>query len=346
LLLQRTIVDFVLNVRLAIFGQNTVSKEDSPFSPQGNTMQSKYVQQTLLAIAAVCVACGTLECNSPVGSTSQSIDPVPQLALQHDKAMVLVPSKNSSFVISDPVLDSVRMTLTYNFWIDTAEVTQGDFHSIMDSVYPWFKIHSMFLKYGSGDLYPVFGISWNHAALYCNEKSKRAGLDTVYSYAAITLDTSWFDTFPDPIIAVYLPGIKTNFNSKGFRMPTEAEWMFACRGNSTSEYYWGQDPDSATSYSWTSTNSNRKVNKVCMKHPNQFGIYDMIGNLAEYCNDFYSTFAGKDLIDPIGGTDSTYIVEKGGTFQSSVQQCGLSTRNKTNRESASSNEGFRAVRKM
>jgi formylglycine-generating enzyme required for sulfatase activity len=287
-------------------------------------------------------------CNSINGPTNQQYIPLQILSLQHKDGMVLIPSKNNSFSIADTVLDSVKTTLTYDYWIDTSEITQKEFNYIIKKQYPWFKIHTMFLKYSIdsiGDSFPIFGISWNHAVLFCNEKSKYFGFDTAYSYTNLRLDTTWFDTFSTPIIRFSLLGIKTYFNANGFRLPTEAEWVFACKGNSSTAYYWGTDTSLAQYYSWTGYNRNRAINKVCMKYPNQFGIYDMIGNLREYCNDFYSAFSTRELVDPKGGIDSTWIVLKGGTYRNGISQCGISMRYKTNRESASNFEGFRTVRK-
>ena len=107
-----------------------------------------------------------------------------------------------------------------------------------------------------------------------------------------------------------------------YRLPTEAEWEYACRAGSTSEYYFGDDASKLEEYAWFSTNSNGQTSTVGKKKANAWGLYDMIGNVAEwtydqYVEDYYEQFANKLAVNPIAEPTKLYPHSvRGGSFES------------------------------
>jgi formylglycine-generating enzyme required for sulfatase activity len=108
-------------------------------------------------------------------------------------------------------------------------------------------------------------------------------------------------------------------NSKGndrFRLPTEAEWEYACRAGSESPYYWqeGQNGELVFSYSWCNSRSYATTHAVGLKLPNAWGLYDMCGNVWEWCSDWYDAYQGYSVTDPAGPQSGKEKVFRGGSW--------------------------------
>ena len=103
---------------------------------------------------------------------------------------------------------------------------------------------------------------------------------------------------------------------RSYRLPTEAEWEYACRAGTKTVYSWGDDPASGESYAWSSLNSENELKRVGSRKPNPWGFYDMHGSVWEWCADWYDDLPAQEASDPKGPVSGDYRVLRGGAFNS------------------------------
>ncbi len=129
-----------------------------------------------------------------------------------------------------------------------------------------------------------------------------------------------------------------------YRLPTEAEWEYACRAGTTTKYSFGGDPANLGTYAWYGANASGVTHIVGQKLPNAWGLYDMHGNVWEWCNDWYGEYSSSSANDPEGPSEGSYRVLRGGGFYSDGSYCRSADRYYFYPDGSLYSSGFRVVR--
>ena len=132
-----------------------------------------------------------------------------------------------------------------------------------------------------------------------------------------------------------------SLTGKTFRLPTEAEWEFAARGGNNSRHYKYSGSDNLHDVAWYYDNSSNTTHDVATKQPNELGIYDMSGNVWEWCQDRYGAYSSNAQYDPAGPMSGSYRVSRGGSWVSVASYCRSSIRISSDPDGRGSYLGFR-----
>lgn len=175
---------------------------------------------------------------------------------------------------------------------------------------------------------PVEYVSWYDAIYFCNKFSELCGLEPVYTVDGETDVEQWCYTPHKGNDNLDDSDIEMNKNADGYRLPTEGEWEYAAKGGENYEYAGSDDIDEVA---WYDGNSGEKTHQVGLKKPNGYGLYDMCGNVGEWCWDFYDS-------------DEDYRVHRGGSWYNNANNASVSNRNNNNPYNRNNNIGFWLVR--
>ena len=130
---------------------------------------------------------------------------------------------------------------------------------------------------------------------------------------------------------------------KTFRLPTEAEWEYAARGGKKSKGYKYSGSDNIDDVAWYTNNSSYETQPVKTKQPNEFGIYDMSGNVWEWCSDWYASYPVNQVTNPQGPEDGDKKVCRGGSWNDKGSDCRISRREARDPNTRNAYIGFRLV---
>jgi formylglycine-generating enzyme len=253
--------------------------------------------------------------------------------------MVLV--KAGSFQMGDEVgdlWDGCRpvhsVTLTYDYWIGQYEITFAEYNDFCQ----WTERRHAYDQGWEGSNRPVINVDWRDAIAYCNWLSEREGLKPAYNQEEELLD---------------LNGDVTNDITKveGYRLPTEAEWEYAASGgheamsprflfagsNDIDEVAWYSQNSGEYIFTGTSLGFNysshgashiqgMSTHPVGLKKPNELGLYDMSGNVWEWCHDWYGSYTRENKVNPIGAPSGHVRVMRGGSWIFGANDCRVGCR--------------------
>ncbi|MEC3980916.1 formylglycine-generating enzyme family protein [Amycolatopsis sp. H20-H5] len=175
-----------------------------------------------------------------------------------------------------------------------------------------FPVTEADLTPSAGGALPLVNVSWLDAIDVCNQLSARSGLPQVYFHDAVSGD------------------VTCDWASGGYRLPTEAEWQYACKAG-TGGYRYGEIDDVA----WYEDNSGGRAHEVGGKAPNPWGLHDLLGNVWEWCWDLYD--------EEVYGS---YRIFRGGSWAESARGCGASVRRRSHPTFAIDDLGFRLARTL
>jgi formylglycine-generating enzyme required for sulfatase activity len=219
------------------------------------------------------------------------------VAMEPPENMVFIPP--GTFRMGSPETEVDRwswevpqtaVTISRGFWMGKYEVTQGEYLEVMGNNPSWFNAVRLEwwdekeIDYGTDLTRPVEQVSWDDAVAYCAALTERERLAGRIA--------------PNSV----------------YRLPTEAEWEYACRGWTSTQFSYGDDPEytNLTNYAWYYHNSDWQTHPVGQKLPNPWGLYDMHGNVWEWCQDWFSEYSGGVAVDPQGPDTGSYRVIRSG----------------------------------
>jgi formylglycine-generating enzyme required for sulfatase activity len=231
-------------------------------------------------------------------SEPPSQQPMEILANSVGMRMVLVPA--GEFLMGSPASDSHarswempqhRVRITRPFYLGIHPVTQQEYEQVMGDNPSNFK--------GDARL-PVENASWLDAVQFCNRLSERESLAPCYRIDG------------DDVTVV---------DVEGLRLPTEAEWEYACRAGTTTKWYCGDAENGLGEVAWYGANSGGKTHPVGKKKPNAWGLFDMHGNVWEWCEDWYREYPAEEVTDPQGPSQTPDRVLRGGSCRGVAWHC-------------------------
>ena len=233
---------------------------------------------------------------------------------------------NESWTPTSDVFVSGRSITIPDMYVCDHEVTQAEYEK-----YCKYGSSSPSSSYGDGDNYPAYYVNWYDAIVYCNLRSIDEGLTPAYKIGEETDPAKWSGIVGDSVNGYCGPSSSNSTwdaltydkEANGYRLPTEAEREYIAReaGTSTTTY---SGSDTIDDVAWYSSNSSSKTHEVKGKNANSLDIYDMSGNVYEWCYDWYGSVNSSTA--DTGASSGSYRVPRGGSWSDLASYCAVSNR--------------------
>jgi len=237
-----------------------------------------------------------------------------------------------------------QVTLTRDFFMGIHAVTQEQFEAVM-GVNP-----SLFSSGPAAEeeqeRRPVENVNWYHAIAFANRLSILQNLEPVYSIGGMSntdADAWLYANVPTTNNATW-NAVTANWEASGFRLATDAEWEFAARAGTTTQWSFGDTDADIDFYAWTNGNADGMTREVGQLRPNLWGLYDMHGNVSEWVWDRFGMHPSAAQTDPTGPAAGGSRVVRGGCWYSTPALARSATRFVTFPDLRLSRFGFRVVR--
>ena len=214
----------------------------------------------------------------------------------HGITMVSIPAGNFQMGTNDTDYSWLELSRPVHsvtlsaFQMGQTEITQAQYEAVMGTNPS---------RFTGDNRRPVERVNWYNAVTFCNKLSEAAGLEPCYDLS------TW----------------ECDFMKNGFRLPTEAEWEYACRAGTTTKFYTGNSESALDRAGWYYSNSDNTTHAVRGKEANSFGLYDMHGNVWEWCNDWWHSYSSENANDPKGPSTGSSRVSRGGSWRDFASYC-------------------------
>jgi formylglycine-generating enzyme required for sulfatase activity len=295
----------------------------------------------IVGIVAIIVFCFCF-----VGCKGKNVDDNGK-AIPEISGMVLI--QPGTFMMGSPANetgrdgDEVRHQVTLSsFYMGKYPVTQKEYQGVMGTN------PSIAFK---GNNLPVVVVSWYDALVFCNKLSMKDGLSPAYSINGSTDPAAW-GTVPTDNGNAAWNAVSIVTSSNGYRLPTEAQWEYACRAGTTTPFSTGNNiTTNQANYNGKFPYNNNAKGKYRHKiipvgsfKPNAWGLYDMHGNVTEWCWDLYDNYSSEAQTDPEGAVSSRFQVGRGGSWDNDGRDLRSARRGWYYPFNRGNSHGFRLVR--
>ena len=258
-----------------------------------------YSMGTFAAIAAI-FAVVFMDCRITVEQTTGEQTPTVEVKMVRVEGGSFEMGKDlGTAAVKDLTLHTVTLS---GFSISKYPVTQAQYQAVMGSNPSFFSSNP-----ASGEVQgkrPVDSVNWYNAIVFCNKLSRLEGLSPAYSINNSTDPSAWGDVPASDGGNDDWDAVQIVSGSDGYRLPTEAQWEYAAKGGDQSAEGWVgytySGSDTVGDVAWCSGNSNGITHEVGKKAHNRLGLYDMSGNVYEWCWDWFEGYSGETQTDPTG----------------------------------------------